>query len=187
MFWDAVKYDQANEAEIIEKAKKGDFDAFSFLVFAHREAVMNMVYRMCADQQLAEDATQEAFIRCWQHLSQHQAISSFRAWLFRIAVNAAYDTLRREKNNINIDDLKIGEESKVEQTVEKRQNRNQLQLAILRLPSASRIVIILREYEQMSYQEIADTLEIPIGTVMSRLNYARNRLLKELAPAKEEL
>ncbi len=187
MFWDTVKYDRVNEAEIIENAKKGDFDAFSILVLAHREAVMNMVYRMCGDQQLAEDATQEAFIRCWQNLPRYQAMASFRAWLFRIALNAAYDTLRREKNNINIDDFQIGEESKVEQMVEKEQDRIQLQKAVLRLPSASRIVIILREYEQMSYQEIAETLEIPIGTVMSRLNYARNCLLKELSLAKEEL
>ena len=146
---------------------------------------MNMVYRMCADQQLAEDATQEAFIRCWQHLSQYRTLSSFRAWLYRIAINAAYDLLRREKDNFNIDDLQISEESKVEQTVEQRQHKTKLRQAILQLPPASRIVIILREYEQLSYQEIADILDIPIGTVMSRLNYARTSLLKELAPQQE--
>ncbi len=147
-----------------------------------------MVYRMCGDANLAEDAAQEAFIRAWKHLPNYQPRSPFRNWLYRIATNAARDTLRRERETVDVDDLPLAAPSVgPEEAVERTERGERVQQAVLALPEASRTVLVLREYEGLSYKEIADTLNIPIGTVMSRLNYARKRLRESLAPYLEAL
>ena len=170
-----------SEAEIIRSAQGGDRNAFSELVRIHARGVFNVVYRMCGDELIAEDAAQETFIRAWQSLSSYRPQTPLRNWLYRIAFNAGLDMLRKEKRilpnaieDLNLSDGQPGLESLVSQ-----QERTQLvQKAILSLPDASRAVLVLREYEEMSYQEISSTLDIPVGTVMSRLNYAR-KLLKD--------
>ena len=168
---------------LIAQAKQGDRRAFGELVHRHREGVVNVVYRMCGDTSLAEDAAQEAFIRAWQHLPGYRPRSPFRNWVYRIATNAARDVLRRERETIDVDELPLAaSEAGPEATVERQERGEHVRQAVLSLPSASREVLVLREYEGLSYREIAETLSIPIGTVMSRLNYARNRLRQSLAP-----
>lgn len=174
--------------ELIAQAQQGDRRAFGELVRRHREGVVNVVYRMCGDANLAEDAAQEAFIRAWTHLPNYRPRSPFRNWLYRIATNAARDALRRERETVDVDNLPlIAPNAGPEETMEKAERGERVQQAVLALPTASRAVLVLREYEGLSYREIADTLSIPIGTVMSRLNYARNRLRESLAPYLEEL
>ncbi len=82
------------EASLVAKAQKGDRSAFGELVRRHQAGVVNVVYRLCGDVQLAEDAAQEAFIRAWLKLASYRPVSPLRNWLYRIAVNAALDTLR---------------------------------------------------------------------------------------------
>jgi RNA polymerase sigma-70 factor (ECF subfamily) len=138
---------------------------------------------MCGDTNLAEDAAQEAFIRAWQNLPNYRPRSPFRNWVYRIATNIALDFLRRERETVDVEALSLASsEEGPEAVVERGERGEQVRQAVLSLPSASRAVLVLREYEGLSYREIADTLGIPIGTVMSRLNYARNRLRKSLAP-----
>jgi len=176
------------ELELIARAKQGDRQAFGELVRRHREGVINVVYRMCGDANLAEDAAQEAFIRAWQHLPSYRPRSPFRNWVYRIATNAARDTLRRERETVDIDELSLATpDAGPETMVEGEERGERVRMAVLALPPASRSVLTLREYEGLSYREIADTLGIPIGTVMSRLNYARNRLRESLTPYLEEL
>ena len=147
-----------------------------------------MVYRMCGDANLAEDAAQEAFIRAWQHLANYRPRSPFRNWVYRIATNVALDVLRREKETVDVEVLPLTSSNRgPEATVARKERGERVRQAVLALPPASRAALVLREYEGLSYQEIADTLDIPIGTVMSRLNYARNRLRKLLAPCLEVL
>src|SRR5512143_672120 len=86
-----------NEAELVIQAQRGDRNAFGELVCIHAQGVRNVIYRMCGDLQIAEEAAQEAFIQAWLHLSSYRPQTSFRNWLYRIAVNAATDILRREK------------------------------------------------------------------------------------------
>jgi len=137
---------------------------------------------MCGDANLAEDAAQEAFIRAWQHLPSYQPRAPFRNWVYRIATNGALDTLRQQKETVDLDALPLVHPSGgPEARAEGAQRAECVRQAVLALPSASRVVLVLREYEELSYREIADTLGIPIGTVMSRLNYARNRLRESLA------
>jgi RNA polymerase sigma-70 factor (ECF subfamily) len=172
---------QVNEDDLISCAQQGDRHAFGELVRQHHSGVINVVYRLCADVHLAEDAAQEAFIRAWQNLNRYKPKSPFRNWLYRIAVNVALDALRRERVTSDVDDYPISSSGRgPEAALECRQRAAQVQEAILALPPASRVVLVLREYQGLSYGEIAETLRIPVGTVMSRLNYARQLLRNEL-------
>lgn len=172
------------EAELqwIARAQGGDRRAFGDIVHHYREGVINVVYRMCGDANLAEDAAQEAFIRAWQNLPRYQPRSPFRNWLYRIATNVALDVLRRERDTVNIDDLPLAASGPdLEATVECNERAEQVRRAVLALAPPGRLVLILREYEGLSYKEIAETLNVPIGTVMSRLNYARTKVREMLA------
>jgi RNA polymerase sigma-70 factor (ECF subfamily) len=176
------------ELDLIAQAQQGDRQAFGELVRRHREGVINVVYRMCGDVNVAEDAAQEAFIRAWQHLPGYRPRSPFRNWVYRIATNVALDVLRRERETVDIDALSLAtSDGGPEAAVEGAERGERVREAVLALPPASRAVLVLREYEGLSYREIADALGIPIGTVMSRLNYARNRLRESLAPHLEVL
>ncbi|HET9908281.1 MAG TPA: sigma-70 family RNA polymerase sigma factor [Anaerolineales bacterium] len=170
-----------SETELVNRAQNGDRNAFSELVRNHAQGVLNVIYRMCGDAHIAEDAAQETFIQAWLHLSTYRPQTSLRNWLYRIAVNAATDLLRKEKHILpnSLEDLQLTDGQPGPESLTSQKERIVLvQKAVLALPEASRAVVVLREYEGLSYQEISSTLEIPIGTVMSRLNYAR-KLLKE--------
>ena len=170
-----------DEPFLIDEAKRGDRAAFSELVRYHRKGVINIVYRMCGDPQLAEDAAQEAFIRAWQHLPSYQPRSPFRNWLYRIATNVALDTLRRERESVPLDAVQLqSPKAGPERSYDRNEQAEQVRAAVLALPEASRAVLVLREYEGLAYKEIAAALGIPIGTVMSRLNYARGCLAESL-------
>lgn len=144
-----------------------------------------MVYRMCGDMGLAEDAAQDAFIQAWLHLPSFRPGTSLRNWLYRIAVNAALDVIRRGPKQpfANLETLSMPDPQAGPEAVLLQKERTlAVQKAILSLTEASRAVLVLREYGGFSYQEIAAALDIPLGTVMSRLNYARDRLKELLAP-----
>ena len=170
------------EAALIAKAQNGDRNAYGELIRHYHSGVVNVVYRMCGDVELAEDAAQDAFIQAWLRLSTFRPGTSLRNWLYRIAVNAALDVVRREPKtppadveSLTLADPLAGPESAFIQ----KERTVIVQQAVLSLTETSREVLVLREYGGLSYQEIASTLDIPLGTVMSRLNYARERL-KEL-------
>jgi RNA polymerase sigma-70 factor (ECF subfamily) len=170
-----------DETELVTRAQNGERNAFSELARIHAQGVMNVIYRMCGDAHIAEDAAQETFIRAWLHLSSYRPQTSLRSWLYCIAVNAATDILRKEKHILPnaLDELQLKDPQPGPELVFSQEEKTALvQKAVLSLPDASRAVLVLREYEEMSYHEIADALDIPMGTVMSRLNYAR-KLLKE--------
>jgi RNA polymerase sigma-70 factor, ECF subfamily len=179
----AARMTTVNETELVHRAKNGERNAFSELVCIHAQGVMNVVFRMCGDAQIAEDAAQETFIQAWLHLASYRPQTSLRNWLYRIAVNAATDMLRKEKRilpnaleDLPLKDPQLGPEALFSQ----EERIAAIQKAVLSLPDACRAVLVLREYEGLSYQEIADTLDIPVGTVMSRLNYARKLLREKL-------
>jgi RNA polymerase sigma-70 factor (ECF subfamily) len=169
------------ERELVLKAQSGDRNAFNELVCIHAQGVINVIFRMCGDVHLAEDAAQETFIRAWLHLGSFRVDSSLRNWLYRIALNTATDMLRKDKRIVpgDLEDFQLPDPQPGPEGVYLQDERTMLvQAAIASLPEASRVVLVLKEYGELSYREIAEALYIPIGTVMSRLNYAR-RLLKE--------
>ncbi|MBG7609311.1 MAG: sigma-70 family RNA polymerase sigma factor [Anaerolineae bacterium] len=176
-----------NDYELVINAQQGDRNAFGELVRRHRAGVINLIYRLYGDSQLAEDAAQDAFVRAWQHLNQFKPKAAFRSWLYRIAANAAIDMLRQEKESLDIDTIQVPSRAmKPEAVLETAERSTKIQSAVLALPHASRVVLVLREYQGLSYRQISETLEIPLGTVMSRLNYARSLLRSELASLMEE-
>ena len=180
-----VTVQTVSERELVTNAQNGDKNAFSELVRTHAQGVRNVIYRMCGNIQLAEDAAQETFIRAWQNLSSYRPQTPLRNWLYRIAVNAGTDMLRKEKRILtdDIGDLHLTDgQPNPESLVSQQERTTMVQKAIQSLPDASRAVLVLREYEGLSYQEISSTLDIPVGTVMSRLNYARTLLKAKLQP-----
>ena len=164
-----------DDRDLITYAQQGDRQAFTELVCRHQVSIVSLTYHMCGDLRLAEDAAQEAFVRAWQKLNSYKPKYAFRSWLYRIATNAALDSLRRERPSAT-----------PERSVEENQRALHVRRAIANLSAPVRMVIILREYQELTYQEIADTLDIPVGTVMSRLNTARVQLRHELLALSEE-
>jgi RNA polymerase sigma-70 factor (ECF subfamily) len=180
------------EGDLVEKAKLGDRNAFGELVRLHYPGVVRVVYRLCGDAGLAEDMAQEAFLRAWINLTSFHAQSSLRNWLYRIAVNATLDVLRRKQEEAFEDEeaqLLPDQADGPEAAIIEKERAAQFQQALQSLPDAARSALVLREYGGLSYQEIANVLDVPVGTVMSRLNYARNRLrelLKEILQMENE-
>jgi len=168
-----------NESSLVEKAQHGDRNAYGELVRFYFPGVVRVVYHLCGDACLAEDMAQEAFLRAWINLPSFHTQSSLRNWLYRIAINAALDVLRRRPEETLEDEaaqMIADPDAGPEMELIDKERVVLLQEAMHSLPEAARSVLILREYGSLSYQEIASVLDVPVGTVMSRLNYARNRL-----------
>lgn len=178
---------QESEHSLVEKALLGDKSAFGELVRCYYPGVISVVYRLCGDVALAEDMAQETFLRAWLNLHSFWPTASLRNWLYRIAVNATLDALRRRKDiALDADALQAVSEQKPdpEAALIASEQARRIQQTIRSLPPAARAVLVLREYGELSYQEIAEALNIPVGTVMSRLSYARNCLRRLLVDEK---
>ena len=172
---------------LIASAQQGDRQAFTELVCRHQDSIVSLTYRMCGDLRLAEDAAQEAFVRVWQNINSYKPQYAFRSWLYRIATNAALDSLRRERPTSELDSVSLADPNATpEQSAEENQRIGYVRRAIAKLSEPLRMVLILREYQELTYQESADVLNIPVGTVMSRLNSGRALLRQELLVLLEE-
>lgn len=172
---------ERDEARLIGDSMAGDQLAFAELIRRNRSFVLALVYRLCGDAAQAEDIAQDVFVRVWQALPGFRFQAAFRTWLYRIATNLAIERLRQVKLAVDIEKIPLAAEDTPEDAALQEEQCRVVRDAVLRLPLQSRLVLILREYEGLSYKEIASTLDIPIGTVMSRLNYARQHLQKDLA------
>jgi RNA polymerase sigma-70 factor (ECF subfamily) len=172
----------SQDRDLVALALRGDHQAYGELVCRCREPVVGIVYRMCGDPDLAEEVAQEAFLRAWQRLTTYRPEYAFRNWVIGIALHLALDRLRREPELAGEEALeRVPVNESPEGALEKEERAAAVRQAVLALPPASRAVLVLREYQELSYAEIAAVLGIPIGTVMSRLNYARSQLRTTLA------
>jgi RNA polymerase sigma-70 factor (ECF subfamily) len=178
----------ADEAELIQQAKKGDQQAFAVLVRHYQRRLFGVALALTRNPDDAAELAQEAFVRAYQNLGQFEARSSFSTWLYRIVANLAIDLRRRESRHVVL----RGEEAESElrrlagsgdtgfNTTFGGELRGRLRAALDELTPEHRAVILLREVEGLSYEEISETLGCPRGTVMSRLHYARMRLREQL-------
>lgn len=179
------------EQELVARSKAGDQQAFAQLVSANEKRVYNLTLRMTGNQSDAEDAAQEAFLNAWRGLKFFKGDSSFATWVYRLASNAAIDLLRRERSRragetLSLEDEETGgqldlpdpEPGPVE-SLERRERRAALRRALDELSEEHRQVLEMRAIDDLSYEEIAQSLGLTVGTVKSRL--ARGRIaLKKL-------
>jgi RNA polymerase sigma-70 factor (ECF subfamily) len=173
-----------NEHEWIARAQAGDQTAYGQLVQRYQRLVVSVAYHQGLELAEAEDVAQETFVKAWLALPRYrESAGSWRAWLCRIAINTARDAYRRERPTEELDERALDNDYSPDDRAEAMSRRNAVRRALAQLPLASRAALALREYEGLSYAEIAEALNVPVGTVMSRLNYARSRLreiLKEM-------
>ena len=174
------------------RAQRGDADAFEQLLLEHQKNVYNLCYRMAGNPDDAMDLSQETFLRAWRCLDQYQFASAFSTWLYRLCSNICIDFLRRRRRQqtvpLTFEDADGEEQTYAvpdaqplpEEQVELKLTRETLAAAMAQLLPEHRAVLQLRVVNEMSYEQIADVLDIQIGTVKSRLSRARNQLKKIL-------
>ncbi len=183
--------DPRDDRNLVGLARRGDREAFGTLVRRHQDRAFNLAYQMVRNREDALDISQEAFARAYASLASFKGDASFSTWLHRIVVNLAIDSLRRRERRgaTSYDDARgTSQEGEVEHSapddpataLETKQVRALLARGIAQLPPAQRAVLVLREIEGMSYEDIARTVECNLGTVMSRLFYARRKLQQVL-------
>lgn len=168
------------------QAQNGDVSAFESLVREYQSRLYHTCLRMMADPEDARDMAQDILVKVWRSLPSFKGESSFSTWLYRIAVNTCLDELRRRKKAAHASVEALAEsgwepsDPEAEHLLELALNRDLLQKALQRLPDDFRTVIVLRDVNGLSYEEIAQIIDCPIGTVRSRLNRARKNMAKIL-------
>jgi RNA polymerase sigma-70 factor (ECF subfamily) len=165
---------------LVARFQDGDEAAFVILMQRHERRVYNLAYRMLGGPEDARDATQEAFLSCFRHLPSFRGDAAFSTWLHRIAVNACYDMVRRRKPAASLEDDLV-EPPATSDHAERSAAAADIQRALLRIPPEFRVVLILHELQDVPVDDIARMLEIPAGTVKSRLHRGRVALGRALA------
>lgn len=180
-----------SEQALIQKAQKGDPDAFAALVNEHQRYIYNLALRVVKDENEALDLAQETFVRAWTALPNFKGQSQFRTWLYRIVTNLCYNrlpNLRRSLNDLGddvMDDIPEPHLDTPAQIFESNETRTYLQHAIENLDSNYQLLITLRYQNELSYEEIASTLNLPLGTVKTGIFRAKEQLRKSLAQMEE--
>jgi RNA polymerase sigma-70 factor, ECF subfamily len=187
-----------SDVDLVRAAQKGGMAAFEELVARHRDKIYARAYSMMRNEDDALDLSQEAWVKGWQRLVQFQGDSSFATWMTRIVINLCLDQLRKHKRQ-RAESIEALEEDSggVERLLpvttpnptaglERTELRGRIDRALAQLSGEHRTVLVLHEFEELEYKEIAKRMGCSIGTVMSRLFYARRRMASLLAGLKRE-
>jgi RNA polymerase sigma-70 factor (ECF subfamily) len=177
--------DRTPDAELIERYLAGDSAAFSSLVRRHEKRVYNLCYRMLGREEDARDAAQDAFLTALRKLSSFRGEAQFTTWLHRVTVNACYDQLRRKKREPLLEAPRDEDAPEPPGPASPDHADSAIaavdvQRALVRVPHEFRAVLVLHDVHDMAYEDIAETLGIPVGTVKSRLHRGRVALAEEL-------
>ncbi len=186
------------DQKLVRQAQRGDMIAFEELVLRHRDKIFARAFSMMRNEEEAVDLSQEAWVKGWQRLKQFQGDSSFVTWMTRIVINLCLDQLRKQKRH-RMESIEMMEEESggVERQMpvvqvnptaglERAELRQRIDKALGQLSMEHRTVLILHEFEELEYKEIAKRMQCSIGTVMSRLFYARRKMANLLAGFKRE-
>jgi RNA polymerase sigma-70 factor (ECF subfamily) len=191
------KYSEQLDEELVLRVQRGDKSAFDYLVIKYQHRIIQLVNRYIKDPSEAQDVAQEAFIKAYRALADFRGEAAFFTWLYRIAINTAKNYLlsrsRRSANyQVDIQDAEALENAPQLQGLEtpERELLNQeiidaINASIEELPEDMRTAIVLREFEGMSYEEIAEAMDCPVGTVRSRIFRAREAIDNKLNPLLE--
>lgn len=190
---DAQLRSREADAEMLQAVLAGDGTAYQGLVEKYQNRVYAMIYGMVRNAEDARDLTQEAFVKAFRNLKSFRLESSFYTWLYRIAMNLAIDHTRKQKRretkefdeqvgtrNSEGDLSEIHRAESPRKALERKQLMAAINDALQKLPEEQRQIVVLREVQGLSYREISEVMDIPEGTVMSRLYYARKKLQKLL-------
>ena len=188
-----VEQPEIGDQELVGRCQQGDLQAYGILVNRYRQKVYGLTYSMLRNEQDATDLAQETFVRGWQAIGKFKGSASFYTWLYRIATNLCIDFVRKRdrRPECSLDDAFQPERDadapeppsshpQPTEELQRKELRDQIDAAIGELSPEHRAVVRLREYEGMDYAEIARAVGCSIGTVMSRLHYARKHLQKLL-------
>ena len=177
------------EKALIQRVLDGDHEAFAGLVAIHEKQVYNLCLRMTGDPEDAMDLSQEAFLKAWRGLRFYKFESAFSTWLYRLTSNVCIDHLRRQKRRPAVS-LTVGDEEEEldvpdteplpEEQVLQNETQSAVAAAMNQLEEEFRLILTLRVVEERSYEEIADILDLKVGTVKSRIARARIKLKKIL-------
>ncbi|MDD5320969.1 MAG: RNA polymerase sigma factor RpoE [Methylococcales bacterium] len=192
-----TKYSEQLDEDLVLRVQQGDKSAFDLLVIKYQHKIVQLVNRYIKDPSEAQDVAQEAFIKAYRALGNFRGDSAFYTWLYRIAINTAKNYLvsrsrRSSDYQVDVQDAEAVENAPQLQGMEtpERLLLNQeivdtIKTAIDKLPEEMRIAIMLREFEGMSYEEIAQAMDCPVGTVRSRIFRAREAIDNKLNPLLE--
>lgn len=182
------------DQQLVDRVKQGDKRAYDVLVIKYQHRILGLVGGYLSDFQEVQDVTQEAFIKAYRALDKFRGDSSFYTWLYRIAVNTAKNHLvskgrRLPESDIDVHDadfLETATTLRVVDTPERNLYCNEIEQVIhdviQRLPDELRTAVMLREFDGLSYEEIADVMDCPVGTVQSRIFRAREAIDREIRP-----
>jgi RNA polymerase sigma-70 factor, ECF subfamily len=191
-------YPSMDDVALWKAAQRGDMRAFEELVARHRDKVYARAFSMIRNEEDAIDLSQEAWVKAWQRLKQFQGDSSFLTWMTRIVINLCLDRLRKMKRERaesieNLEEESGGVERQMPtvtvnptERLERSELRQRIDKALGQLSYEHRPVLILHEFEDLEYKEIAKRMQCSIGTVMSRLFYARRKMAALMASYKRE-
>lgn len=177
-----------NEEKLIGRAARGDVSAFNELLAIHEKKMYAVCLRMCGNHEDAQDCLQEAMLRVYSAISGFKGQSSFSTWLYRVTMNTCLDELRRRKAKptTSLDTLldsgwsPSDDYDTPEHHAIQRENNSEIQKTIRELPDDMRSVIVLRDIQGFSYEEIADMLETNVGTIKSRISRGRKKLREKI-------
>ena len=186
------------DQQLVKRSQRGDTEAYEELVARHRDKVYARAFSMMRNEDDAFDLSQEAWIKGWQRLKQFQGDSSFATWMTRITINLCLDLMRKQKRQRAESIEQMSEETggverqmpvittNPTEGLERSELRKRINQAMTQLSEAHRTVLILHEFEELEYKTVAKVMKCSLGTVMSRLFYARRRMASLLAGWKRE-
>lgn len=186
------------DEQLVKRSQRGDTEAYEELVARHRDKVYARAFSMMRNEDDAFDLSQEAWIKGWQRLKQFQGDSSFATWMTRITINLCLDLMRKQKRQRAESIEQMSEETggverqmpvittNPTEGLERSELRKRIDAAMTQLSEAHRTVLILHEFEELEYKAIAKVMKCSLGTVMSRLFYARRRMASLMAGWKRE-
>jgi len=186
------------DEQLVKRSQRGDTEAYEELVARHRDKVYARAFSMMRNEDDAFDLSQEAWIKGWQRLKQFQGDSSFATWMTRITINLCLDLMRKQKRQRAESIEQMSEETggverqmpvvttNPTEGLERSELRKRIDAAMTQLSEAHRTVLILHEFEELEYKAIAKVMKCSLGTVMSRLFYARRRMASLMTGWKRE-
>jgi RNA polymerase sigma-70 factor (ECF subfamily) len=177
---------EPDENQLVRASQAGDQQAFARLVQRYQRRIFNLSLRLVRDYDEASEVTQEAFVAAWQGLPGFRSEAQFSTWLHHIAYHCAMRQIERQKREIALQEAMAAEqrlrtsneEKPLEDMIEKHEQQVLLRLSLEQLPAHYRLILVLRDFQEMTYQEMADRLALPIGTVKTHIFRARH-LLKQ--------